>query len=104
VVGVGMVGIETYVTEGDLVRSEGGRPRPSELAKQGRTEPAGASEESERLIVALTPRESGEQSRSRSQKGKRIVSGASLGHRESPSSTFGPVPKDEARVTLAKGS
>jgi len=66
VVGVGMVGIETCVTEGDLDRSDGGRNRRRNRWIR-ETESTGAAEESERLIVATTPGESREQRRGRSQ-------------------------------------
>jgi len=66
VVGVGMVGTETCVTEGDLARSNSGRYRLRNRQVR-ETELSGANEESERLIVALTPGESREQQRGRSQ-------------------------------------
>ena len=53
-VGAGMVGTETCVTEGGLGSSDGSRYS------------AGGTEASERLIVALTPGESREERRGRS--------------------------------------
>ena len=61
VIGVGMVGTETCVTEGDLVCSEKRRLRGSELLSEGESRRGRGSEGSERFIVAMTPGESREQ-------------------------------------------
>jgi hypothetical protein len=61
VTGVGMMGTETCVTEGDLVCSEKRRLRVSELLSEGESRRERGSEESERFIVATTPCESREQ-------------------------------------------
>lgn len=69
--GVGMMGTETCVTEGDLARSTERRQRCVELLSEGESRRERGSEESERLIVAMTPGESREQRRGRSQVGSR---------------------------------
>ena len=60
-VGAGMVGTETCVTEGDLVCPEGGPNPQAGTGVTRETEDAGADEKSERLIVALTGGESRKQ-------------------------------------------
>ena len=67
VVGAGMVGTGTSVTEGDLVRSGTGRHPLRNRASKAHAKRPGADEESERLIVALTPGESQDERRGRSQ-------------------------------------
>jgi hypothetical protein len=66
-----MVGRGTCVTEGDLGRSGGSRtPRRNRGIKvplKGNAKNSGATEESERLIVATTPVERREEPRGRSQ-------------------------------------
>ena len=66
VVGVGMMGTETCVTEGDLVCSAERRLRDAELLSESESRRERGHEESERFIVALTPCESREQPRDRS--------------------------------------
>ena len=61
VIGAGMVGRGTCVTEGDLVCSEKRRLRQSELLSEVESRRERGSEESERFIVAMTPCESREQ-------------------------------------------
>ena len=61
VIGVGMMGIETCVTEGDLVCSAERRLRNAELLSEGESRRGRGHEESERFIVAVTPCESREQ-------------------------------------------
>ena len=98
VAGVGMMGTETCVTEGDLVRSAGCRLRSAEPFSEGESRRSGAHEESERFIVAMTPCESREQPRDRSRREKPIHCIARRQHREGASFTFGLVPKDETRA------
>ena len=69
VLGAGMERTEPCVTEGDLVRSRAGRQPAGGTTAQGNAKFGGAFEESERLIVALTPGESREQQRGRSRDG-----------------------------------
>ncbi len=76
-VGAGMVGRVTRVTKGDLVRSGAGRHPATEPEKQGNAKLSGAVEESERLIVALTPGESRDERRGRSREGRAVGEGAS---------------------------
>ena len=61
VLGAGMERMETCVTEGDLLRSLEDRQSSGELPREVNSEFGGAFEESERLIVAMTPGESREQ-------------------------------------------
>lgn len=65
--GVGMMGTETDVTEGDLSGSSECRQHSEEPRAKGDSRSAGACEESERFIVAMTPGESREEPRDRSQ-------------------------------------
>lgn len=60
-VGAGMMGTETCVTEGDLVCFAARRLRSAEPLSEGESRRGGAHEESERFIVAVTPCESREQ-------------------------------------------
>ena len=60
-VGAGMAGTGTCVTEGDLVDPDQAVSSWPEPGSTGEAEESGDHEESEPLIVAMTPRESGEQ-------------------------------------------
>ena len=71
VVGVGMVGTGTHMTEGDLVVSQDSRILSWEPRSEANPR-AGDNEESERFIVAMTPVESREQRRDCSLKGNGI--------------------------------
>ena len=77
VVGAGMMGRVTCVTEGDLGCSGGGPTLCSEPSDRGNSKTAGAAKESERLIVVLTLGESREERRGRSRDGRAIDEGAS---------------------------
>lgn len=64
-----MAGIVTNVTEGGLADSDQAVSSWPEPGSTGEAEESGVHEESERPIVAMTPRESGEQRRGCSQEG-----------------------------------
>ena len=77
VIGAGMVGRGTYVNRGGLGGSGGADAPSGTTGTRLIAEAGGASEESERLIVAWTPSESWEQRRGRSQEGRVTDHGAS---------------------------
>ena len=75
--GAGMMGTETGVTEGDLVHSGGAHGAAGNGRGKGDTERGGVCEESERFIVVMTPGESREERRDRSRGGVFSAVGAS---------------------------